>query len=98
MMPREGNDVTDAAIVSHNRCRRDFHRKSYPPISQLTGTVRSLAVKTKAAAGMLAGSLHPPLIGPKHAATRLRHTIPTPGRPSPSLGPAYAEIDAWSTP
>ena len=27
MMPRQGNDIKDAAIVRHDRSRRDFHRQ-----------------------------------------------------------------------
>ena len=27
MIPREGNNVTDAAIVRHDRSQRDFHRQ-----------------------------------------------------------------------
>ena len=26
-MPRQGNDIKDAAIVRHDRSRRDFHRQ-----------------------------------------------------------------------
>ena len=26
-MPRQGNDIKDAAVVRHDRSRRDFHRQ-----------------------------------------------------------------------
>ena len=57
-----GNDVKDAAIVRHDRSRRDFHRQSHSPTLQLAGSARWRSESPTV--GTSAGDLQTPLADP----------------------------------